>query len=441
MTDTMYGVTFTGNRALYKDTVEQVEISIPKADSLGMAGYKPIEPIGDQKTLIHALEHPVSGQGLIEIAVQKKAKSACILVSDASRNVPTGVIAPHLIDSLLRAGLHLDKILFIVATGVHRDATEAEMRSIMGEKYAGKITVINHTPSDPENLVYLGDTSFGTPVEVNHRAWQCDLHIAIGKAEPHEFAGYSGGRKSVLPGICSEKTILANHSPTMLYHANARPGILEGNPIHQDMLEAAAMFGLDFTVTMVVTDLMEPAALFCGGHVESHLAAVSYLRTFCQVTLSTRPDIIVTTPGRPLNLDFYQSIKPLIALGGVIDNETVIALYSGCPEGVQSDDMLLPFEQTGSLEEMVNYALNNYRIQMDHSLLVSKILQRCKKILVYSPHVAQDVISAMYMQPCTDPQHLVDTAYSVCGKSSPKVLFYPMPQKGLPTLGPLRAAQ
>ena len=214
----------------------------------------------------------------------------------------------------------------------------------------------------------------------------------------------------MLPGISSERTIVINHKPEHLYSECAVPGVLEGNPTHLDMLETAKMFRMDFTVNFVVNDKLEPSAGFAGGLEESHAAAVAYIRQFCNVRLETKPDIIVTTPGVPLNLDFYQSMKPLIALTDVLDEDITVVLYSDCPEGVQSVDMLRPFENTDNLADMEKYLLENYEIQMDHALLLSKIFKKHVKIVVYSPNVSDDVISKMYMVPCKDPEKLMETA-------------------------------
>jgi nickel-dependent lactate racemase len=374
----------------------------------------------------------VDGETITEMAKRKNAKSACVLVSDATRNVPNSLVAGLVVKALTDGGVPLSGIRFFVALGVHRDATEAEMRGMLGESLWGKVSIENHTPYDKSNLIYLGTTACGTPVEVNKRAWECDLHLSIGKVEPHEFAGFSGGRKSVLPGISSERTILSNHSPRMLYCEGSIPGALEGNPIHQDMVETANLFRLDYTISFVLNCEGEPAAVFGGSMLQSHAAAVKFSREYIDVLVG-HPDIIVTTPGSPLNIDFYQSLKPLIALTGAVDEHTTIALYCACPEGINSEDMMVPFRATDSLEEMVHFVVNHYRIQMDHALLLSKILKKRVKLLAWSPNVAEQDLKRMYFIPCTGASDLMKKAYEACGKEHPRVLFFPQAQKSLPS--------
>lgn len=430
----MYQTEVREGKVYYTDQTEQVRFSVDEKNFAGMASIKDMEPITDPAVYQNSINHPDFGESLEQIARKKKAKSACVLISDATRSVPTKFVAGILTEKLCSVGIPEQNIVFIVATGVHREATEKEMMEFVGEGLYRRVRVINHDPYTPDRLVYIGETTRKTPVKVNKTAYQCDLHIVVGKVEPHEFAGFSGGRKSVLPGISSEETIWTNHAPQMIGSKKAVPGVLEGNPVHEDMLESAKLFGVDFSVQFVVNQSLEAARIFCGGLEDAHNAAVSFLRKQCGVMIRKRPDIIVTTPGSPLNIDFYQSLKPLIALTEILDERITVVLYCECPEGVNSTDMLVPFAQSRDLGEIEKFTMENYKIQMDHSLLLLKILKKKVKIIVSSPNVSDEDISLMGMIPCKDREKLMDFAFDVCGKPDPKVLFYPQPQKGLPVL-------
>ena len=148
----------------------------------------------------------------------------------------------------------------------------------------------------------------------------------------------------MLPGIAGERTIELNHRPEMLMSAEARPGQLLDNPIHLDMIEAAGMMKIQFTINLVLNQAGETIGIFTGDVIGAHLAAVEFMRSFCQISLKARPDIIVTTPGRPLNINFYQSVKPLIALAPVMASGGVLVLYSSCYDGIGTADMLIPYE-------------------------------------------------------------------------------------------------
>lgn len=428
----MYVLENKNNSAIFCDTELGVSFSVPQADSMGMVQTKQIDAIEDPSQLRRAFENPVSGKRLSEMVKDLGSKTACILISDATRGIPTAPLAAIAVEELVEGGMQLENIKFFVAIGVHREATEDEMRRFLGDLY-GKVSVENHTPFDADNLIKLGTTSGGTPVTVNKRAYECDLHIQIGKVEPHEFAGFSGGRKSVLPGICSEETIKINHRPDMILNPMSAIGVLDGNPVNADMTESAEMFRIDFGVNCILNNEMKIAAVFTGGLVECHSAAVNYVRDFLSVSID-KPDVIVTTPGQPLDIDFYQTVKALIALTEIVDESVVTLLYCGCPEGVNSPDMLRAFGSSEDLEEVVKFTTDNYEIQMDHVLLLSKIFRKGASIVLCCPNVTDDEARAMFMKPCSDPEQAMELARRLTGKENPKVLFYPRPQTGLPVI-------
>lgn len=416
----------------YRDEHLDVQCRLPLKWDVRMCQTAQLPEISGDEEIERKIKLPVSGETLPEIVHRKKAKTACILVSDATRAVPTKRIAKVVVKELLDAGLKFADILFFVAIGVHRDATEEECREMLGDLY-GKVTILNHTPFEEENLIFLGNTSRETPVKVNRRAYECDIHIQIGKVEPHEFAGFSGGRKSVLPGISSEETIIINHRPEMILNPKAAIGVLEGNPVHEDMIEAAEWFGIDFAVNCILNNDLKMAAVFAGGLKESHETAVNYVKDKLSVSFE-KADILVTTPGHPLDIDFYQTVKALIALTEVLDENTVVVLYCGCEEGVNSKDMLEAFSVSRNLEEVISYTNAHYKIQMDHVLLLAKIFRKNVRILVSCPNIPDQELEHMFMIPCHDLQEAVETAAKLTGKETPEVLFYPRPQTGLPTL-------
>lgn len=428
----MYKLERINDNAVYTDTELNVSFTVPQTCCMGMEQTQQIPAVSDKETLRKAFLSPVSGQRLADMVRARGSKTACILISDATRGIPTAPLAEITVEELVEGGMALENILFVVAIGVHRDATEEEMRRFLGDLY-GKVRVENHTPFDEDNLIFLGNTTRGTPVSVNKRAYECDLHIQIGKVEPHEFAGFSGGRKSVLPGISSEKTIRINHLPEMILNPMAAIGVLDGNPISSDMTEAADMFRVDFGVNCILNNEMQLAAVFAGGMNDSHRAAVDFVKSYLGVNID-KPDVIVTTPGQPLDIDFYQSVKALIALTEILDESIVTVLYCGCPEGVNSADMLRAFGSSEDIEEVVKYTTDNYEIQMDHVLLLAKIIRKKAKIVLCCPNVSNAEAEAMFMKPCGSPEEAMELARRLTGKDNPKVLFYPRPQTGLPML-------
>ena len=428
----MYRLEQSERGIYYEDTDLGIRMDLPMECEAELVQTPDLPAISDEEVVITAIQNPVSGEKLSHMASERRSRSACILISDATRAVPTSRLAREVVNELVKGGVQLSEIHFFVAIGVHRPATEEEMACFLGDLY-GKVNIENHTPFDPSNLIYLGETCRGTPIHVNKRAYCCDLHIQIGKVEPHEFAGYSGGRKSVLPGISSEQTIRINHRPEMILNPKSVIGNLDENPVHEDMLETAEAFRIDFAVNCILNRNLELAAIFAGGLKEGHSAAVRFVRDKLSVKIK-RPDIIVTTPGQPLDIDFYQSVKTLIALTEVLDESTTVILTCGCREGVNSEDMLRAFRSSKNLEETIQYTVDHYQIQMDHVLLLSKILRKGVQIIVSCPNVDDSELRDMFMIPCKDSCSAIDVAIAHCAKSRPKLLFYPAPQTGLPEL-------
>ncbi len=417
---------------VFVDEVLGKEASIPPGWDPEILETPDSPAIASDEDIKKAVIRPCCGKSIPSIVREKGARTAGILVSDATRGIPTAPMLKYVVDELLRAGLSEKDIFVFVGIGVHRAATEDEFREIMGDLY-GIISIENHDPYDRDKLIDLGTTTRGTPVIVNKKAYECHMHIQIGKVEPHEFAGFSGGRKSVLPGISSEETIAINHRPEMILEDMAAIGVLEGNPVHSDMLEAAGMFGMDFGVNCVLNNRMEISAVFAGDMTKSHLAAIDHVRGNLGVELE-RPDVIVTTAGRPLDIDFYQSVKALIALTEVLDETIRVVLYAGCPDGVASEDMLAAFRSGKTIEEAVEFTKANYRIQMDHVLLLSKILTKRVEIFVVCDNVQDNEIEDMFMIPAASLEEAIASAASSTGKEKGRILFYPRPQTGLPVL-------
>jgi nickel-dependent lactate racemase len=289
--------------------------------------------------------------------------------------------------------------------------------------------MISSNAFDRESNILIGYSSRDTPIEINRQAYECDLHITIGKTQLHGMAGFSGGRKSVLPGIASYKSILQNHSPQMISDPKTIRGKLEDNPFHIEMLEAAELYRVDFNISFVVNDLNEPSAIFTGDLVQSHNASVEFLMKYVNVKLPEKPDIFIVTPGKPFNQNFYQASRAMRQLDHVIDKNTVVAFYAGCPEGLQSKVMMLPFENTSSLDEAEKWMWDNWDAQMDDTLFFIKTLRTGAKFLCYSPGVDRKCFEMMYCTSCDSYDEFISTAYTLSGKKNPRVMFYPMCQQ------------
>ena len=426
----LYYTTTENGCVTYHDEVENMRFTIPEEDFAGLISGRGMPALDESEDFCRAaLAKPIGSGRIGELVREKQAKTVSIIVSDGTRGVPTNRVSGLIIEELLEAGIRMEDILFIVALGLHRPPTEAEYREIVPEAYYGRVRMIASNAFDPDSSVNIGTSFRGTPVDVNREAYACDLHIAIGKAEMHAMAGFSGGRKSVLPGIASYRTIIGNHTAPMITDKRTRRGVLEGNPFHEEMLEAARMYGVDFCVTFVMNEQNRIAGVFAGDLNESHVKACELVLRDANVTLPEKPDIVFVTTGKPLNVNFYQASRAMRVLNDVIDEHSVVAFYAGCPEGVMSDVMLLPFEHAHTADEAERWMWENWEPRMDDALLFIKTLRTGAHFVCYSPGVPGSEFEKMLCQSASSCEDLVAKAYAACGKEHPRVMFYPLAHK------------
>lgn len=419
----------------YIESGDSISLKIPQENHLGCISVEEApELVSPEESCRSALKKPYGASTLHGLARGKRG--AVILVSDYTRAIPADQLLPSVIEELCYAGMNESQITLVIACGTHRPSTKEEIRSIVGRKWSDRLTIINHNAQDKKALSFIGKTDRGTPVWINKLILESDLRIALGQIELHEFAGFSGGAKSILPGVSGEDTVRANHSPEMIGHPLARPGVLEGNPVHEDMVEAASMAGLDFIVNITRNMNQQITGIFAGSMIEAHKQGVDFISSYSRVELSDRPDIIVTTPGAALSVDFYQSLKPVIALDAIASQGTIIVLHALCPDvmGSMGDEMIKAFVGASSPEEVIEKLKKNYQPQMDHALLLSRLLAKGVKVIASSPNVPAELLEQMLLLPAQSAQQALDSAIQLSYSENPSVLVYPQAERTLPVL-------
>ena len=231
-----------------------------------------------------------------------------------------------------------ENITILIATGLHRPATDQEVSEICGEPAAGKYRIVSHRARELAEHRFLGETTSGTPVYIDERFVSADLHITLGFIEPHLMLGFSGGRKLVAPGLAGERTIKVLHSPKFMRDARAVEGSIEENPLHRELLEIARMARHDFLVDVALArgNRRRPiAAVFAGEPVAAHRQGVKFVSQVMLETLDGPADAVITTSaGYPLDLTFYQAIKGITAASHIVKPGGRILLLAECAEGV-----------------------------------------------------------------------------------------------------------
>lgn len=277
-----------------------------------------------------ALDAPFASPGLEELA--SRVKDAVIIASDHTRPVPSRILMPQIL-ARLRKGNPSIAITILIATGFHRATTEAELLDKFGPEIVRRERIVVHDSSDESGLVRIGTLPSGGDLIVNRLAAEASLLVAEGFIEPHFFAGFSGGRKSVLPGIASRRTVLANHCAEFISHPKARTGTLDGNPIHEDMLFAAKAAKLAFIVNVVINAEKRIVAAFAGDPVAAHRAGTEYLSRHARIEVPEADIVVTGNGGYPLDQNVYQSVKGMTAGEAVCREGGVIILCASCSDG------------------------------------------------------------------------------------------------------------
>lgn len=402
----------------------QIEARIPDHRlvavlSSGAHGY---HPQADQTSLVRqALEHPIGTPPLRDLA--KGKHQVVIISSDHTRPVPSKIILPQLVKEI-RTGSPDAEITVLVATGFHRPTTREEMLDKYGEElflHSGLRFVV-HRSGKNEDMVSLGTLPSGGELRINKLAAQADLLVAEGFIEPHFFAGFSGGRKSVLPGVASRATVLANHCSAFIDSPFARTGILEGNPIHRDMIYAAQQAKLAFICNVVIDEKKEVIAAFAGHFDQAHRAGCAFVEQLSGVRAVPSPIVITTNGGYPLDQNIYQSVKGMTAAEATCTPGGVIIMVSACSDGHGGQSFYDTFAREKNEDKIMASFLatpsNRTIPDQWEAQILCRILQKHPVIMV--TQAPREMVEAMHMLWAADLPTAIDLADRLlCQTDSP----------------------
>jgi lactate racemase len=291
------------------------------------------DPLPDSDgAILAALRAPLGRPPLEEMARGKR--TAAISVCDITRPAPNSKTLPHVLGALERGGIPAENITILIATGLHRAATDAEIRQIVGEPVAARYRVENHDARNFASHRSLGKTAAGTSVYIDERFIVADLHITLGFIEPHLMLGFSGGRKLIAPGLAAQETIKVLHSPKFMRDARAIEGSTEDNPLHHELLEIARMARHDFLLDVALARDRSIAGVFAGDPEQAHRRGVEFVSRTMLETLGEPVDAAITSAaGYPLDLTFYQTVKGVTAAAHIVKPGGRILVAGACEEG------------------------------------------------------------------------------------------------------------
>jgi nickel-dependent lactate racemase len=376
-----------------------LEIERPADRVVGPLEIKAVPPLDDPEAVVAAkLARPNGTPPLAELA--KGRKDACILVCDITRPVPNPIILRPLLKTLHEAGIPADKVLILVATGLHRPSTEAERIEMLGAEIASTYRVEDHHGTILEEHTYLGTTPNDVPAWIDTRYLQADLKITTGLIEPHLMAGYSGGRKLICPGIAAFETVKLWHGPKFLEHPKADCGFLDGNPVHEENTRIAKMAGCDFIVNVTLDAKRRVTSVVAGDMEAAFLEGVAFVADVVKTPIDREVDVVVTSAaGYPLDTTFYQAIKGLTGCLPIVKQGGTIILAASMSEGIGGPEFCSLFQEHATLEGFMEKVLGKDYFVVDQWQLEELAKVRRKvKVKVVSDGVAASVLENCFVE-------------------------------------------
>ena len=394
---------------------------VPDANLLGVyeSSVNRVAPPADAEAeVVAAIEHPIGSPRLRELA--KGQRNIVIIASDHTRPVPSKVIMPKMLAEI-REGNPSADITILIATGMHRGTTLEELKEKFGDEIVENETIIVHEAHDDALQTYLGVLPSGGELWVDRVAAEADLLVSEGFIEPHFFAGFSGGRKSVLPGIAGMKTVLANHCGMFIKSPKARTGILEGNPIHRDMVWAAQKIGLKFIVNVVINGEKKVMKAFAGDCLAAHAAGCDYLNGLCRIDVPKADIVITSNGGYPLDQNIYQSVKGMTAGEAAAKEGGVIVMSSSCSNGHGGESFYKFMAEMPSAKALYEQLGAIPQAETKPDQWQAQILARVMAhhdVIVLCDECSRRLVKEMGMHPVATADEAMSLAFKLKGKDA-----------------------
>lgn len=419
---------------------DYIEFSLPQNMKGHLLEPPSFEPLGDfNSSLIMALSSPVNSPPLKEIA--KGKKSVSIVFTDITRASPDHLIVPAILQELRMAGIKKEQITLICGVGMHRPSTQEEKIQKLGRDVAQNYRVIDHDPKDRDCLLELGYTDDGGKISINRIACESELLIATGIVEPHLYAGYSGGRKTVAIGAGGEEFISYTHGPKMVGHPGTRLGKIEGNPFHHAITTASKRAGLNFIVNVIQDENKHPLEVMAGEPEETFKLLVGKARKIFEVEIPRQFDIAIGGVGYPKDMNLYQTSRsatylffaptPVVRPGGVI----IIPAKTpeGVGDGVGEKNFLKIMQSAKDMGELISeLTKKGYPPGAQRAFVMAKVLEKNTVIIVGSE--TPKLVEALHMIPAKDMDQALAMAGNIVGKRDIDVLIVPYSLLSLPVV-------
>ena len=386
-----------------------LQVAVPSEHLLGIVLPRAGRSGGgaEHELVRDALARPVGTSALRTLT--RPGQQVAIVVSDMTRPCPTDRLLPPVLEELATAGVPDAAVTVVVALGLHRAQTAAELATLVGPAVYARVRVVNH---DPKDVVRLGVTARDTPVELFRPLVEADVRICLGNLEFHYFAGFSGGAKAILPGCASPSTIAANHG--LMAQPGATTGRLEGNPVREDLEEGAAMLGIDFVLNAIVDDRHRIVAAFAGHVREAHRKGCKQVAERGAVPIAECADIVlVSAGGYPLDVNMYQAQKALDNAVHAVREGGVIVWVAECREGLGSATFASWLQEADSADGILSRIEREFVLGGHKAAAIAAVLKKARVHLVSS--LPAEAIGRVGLVPFDDLDQAVAAAHEVVG--------------------------
>lgn len=388
---------------------DQEPVSVTLPDSVTLLDMQPVPALPDAPAAVKdALENPIDSKPLSEIA--KGRKNACIVISDITRPVPNEIILVPMLETLEAAGIARENIVILIATGMHRPNLGDELRSMVGSYVMDNYRIENHYCQKAEEYRKVDEID-GAPIEINTHYLDADLKILTGLIEPHFYAGFSGSRKSILPGISSYETMKFMHSFRVIDQLREANLKLDGNIFHEYAVKVTEMVGADFIVNVVINEKRETAGVFAGHYDTAHRKGCEMVKHHTMIEIPDYVDLVITSAGGyPLDTSFYQVAKALTCAHDILKPGGKILVTCGCREGLGNEEFCEIMRTKPTPEDFCAYHCepDNFVIDQWCAQNIYQALDKAGKVYVYSPGLSKEDIEGFGAVKVDDVQATVD---------------------------------
>lgn len=370
---------------------------------------------GEVELIRQALEQPIASSRLCELA--KGKNNIVVITSDHTRPVPSKITMPLLLAEIRRGNPQAD-ITILIATGFHRPSSREELLDKLGADIVAREKIVIHDSRDLSSMVNIGKLPSGGDILINKVAAAADLLVAEGFIEPHFFAGFSGGRKSVLPGVVSQVTVLANHCAKFIAHEKARTGILEGNPIHIDMLHAAKAANLAFILNVVIDAEKKIINAYAGDLEEAHQEGCRFVSGLATVPAQPADIVITSNGGYPLDQNIYQAVKSMTAAEATCRDGGVIIVCAACNDGHGGEAFYNWFAKAASAQAVMDKIMQIPAEETIADQWEAQILARVQlhhPVIIVTDQCDHQIIRDMHMQAAATLPEALRMAEAIVG--------------------------